>query len=496
MGLMTAEQYKKSIQDDRVVYLCGKRVEDVMADPMLRTCINTSAIDYEMAEMPEYRDLAVVTRGDGEAISRYYHTPESADDLLKRHELMVEATRLGGGAIPFTHDIASDAINAANIAAAMLGNEDYIRRVEGYQRFLQDNDLSVAVAMTDVKGNRALRPSHPEQEHPDYYLRVVDRNAEGIVVRGAKAHISAAAYFNEIFVIPCRNMSEQDADYALAFAIPVNTKGIIQVAHPIKPDLGPLDFPVEGIPVHWHTDSLVIFDDVFVPWDRVFLCGEWQMAMPLVYNFAYYHRHTAASYRIPLSEMMVGMAQAMAEYNGVDKASHIIEKITELVIYVSMLKSLSRAACVDYVVHGGIPTPHPVITNMAKYYFASNFHRCVEIVQDVAGGLLSTAPSFQDFANPEIGALIEKYLGGKKGASAETRLRMLQLIRRLLVQEIEVLAVQGEGSFQAQLMTIYLESQSEIQGYKAIAEREAGILPPLEVGGMFTSAARTAGQAP
>ena len=158
------------------------------------------------------------------------------------------------------------------------------------------------------EGRCYLRLLHQAANHPDYYLRVVDRNDEGIVVRGAKAHISAAAYFNEIFVVPCRNMSEDDADYAVSFAIPVDTAGVVQIAHPIKADFGPLDFPVEGIPLRWHTDSLVIFDDVFVPWERVFLCGEWAFAMPLVYNFAYFHRHTAASYRVPVSEMMVGMA--------------------------------------------------------------------------------------------------------------------------------------------------------------------------------------------
>lgn len=474
MGLMTAQQYKDSLRDGRVVYMCGERVEDVYANPMLRTCIETAAIDYEMPEMEEYRDLAVVTLPDGEPISRYYHVPQSGDDLLKRHELMVEATRLGSGAIPFTHDIASDALNAVSITANLMGRDEYKERAENYRRHLQREDLSVAVAMTDVKGDRSQRPSSPEQGHPDYYLRVVDRSDDGIVVRGAKAHISAAAYFNELFVLPCRNMGEDDADYAVSFAIPVDTKGVVQVAHPVKAGYGSLDFPVD-IPVRWHTDSLIIFDDVFVPWERVFLCGEWAFSMPLVYNFAYYHRHTAASYRVPLSEMMVGMAQAMAEYNGVEKATHIIEKITDLVIYLNMLKSLSRAACADFVVHGGIPTPNPVITNMAKYYFASNFHRCVEIVQDVSGGLLSTAPTYADFANPDVGPYIERYLGGAGGATAEQRLRVLQFIRRLLVQEIEVLAVQGEGSFQAQRMTIWLESRDEIQHYKRVVEREAGV---------------------
>ena len=474
MGLRTAQEYKESLRDGRVVYLCGERVEDVNTPPMLKTCIETSALDYEMTEMPEYRDLAVVTLESGEPISRYYNQPENGEDLLKRHELMVAATKLGGGAIPFTHDIASDTINAINITANLMGKTEYVERGESYRRYLQKNDLAVAVAVTDVKGDRTLRPSSPKQSHPDYYVRVVDKDSKGITVRGAKAHITAAAYFNEMLVIPSRNMTEEDADYAVAFAVPVNTKGIKQICHPTKSGFGPLDFPVDDRPVRWHTDSLIIFDDVFVPWERVFLCGEWQFAMQLVYNFAYFHRHTAASYRIPISEMMVGMAQAMAEYNGIDRAFHVREKITDLVIYLNMLKSLSKAACVDYVVHGGFATPNPVIPNMAKYHFANNYHDCVKIVQDMAGGLLSTAPTYKDFQNPEISDYIEKYLGGKAGITAERRLRMLQLIRRILDPEIEVLAVHGEGSFEAQRMTIFAEALPEIQECKKFVEIEAG----------------------
>jgi 4-hydroxybutyryl-CoA dehydratase/vinylacetyl-CoA-Delta-isomerase len=475
MGLKTAQEYKESLRDGRTVYICGERVADVYAHPMLKTCIETAALDYEMTVMPEYRDLAVITLETGEPISRYYHQPQNAEDLLKRHELMVAATRLGGGAIPFTHDIASDTINAINITANLMGKKEYVERAEAYRRYLQQHDLAVAAAVTDAKGDRSLRPSSPQQTHPDYYVRVVDRNQDGIIVRGAKAHITGAAYFNEMLVIPSRNMTQEDADYAVAFAIPVNTRGLTQVCHPSKTAFGPYEFPVADRPVRWHTDSLIIFDDVFVPWERVFLCGEWQFAMPLVYNFAYFHRHTAASYRIPISEMMVGMAQAMAEYNGIIRMSHVREKITDLVIYLNMLKSLSRSACVDYVVHGGFATPNPTITNMAKYYFASNYHDCVKIVQDMAGGLLSTAPTYKDYQNPELHQFIDKYLGGKAGVPTEHRLRMLQLIRRILDPEIEVLAVHGEGSFEAQRMTIYAEALADIQVFKQYAEREAGI---------------------
>ncbi len=475
MGLMSVNQYKASLKDGRIVYYEGEKVSDVTDHPALKVCVDTAAIDYDMAERKEYRDLAVVNdQVLGEEISRYYYTPRNADDLLKRHELMVTATRLGAGVIPFSHDIGADAMNAVNITANMMGNRTYIERAEEYRRLLQKKDLSVACAMTDVKGDRTQRPSSPMQSHPDYYVHVVDKNDKGIIVRGAKAHITAAAYCNEILVIPCRNMEEDDKDYAVAFAIPANTKGVVQICHPIASHRSRLDFPVD-IPIRNHTDSLIIFDDVFVPWERVFLCGEWKFAMPLVYNFAYLHRHTAASYRIPSAEALLGAAAAMAEYNGIKNVPHIREQITDLVIYVNTLKSLARASCIDYAVHGGIPIPNPVLTNMAKYHFASNFHQCLKLVQDIAGGLLVTAPTYGDFANPDIGEYIKKYLSGKKGISAEARLRMFQLLRRVMVVENEVVAVHAEGSLQSQRLMIYFESLAEQAQYQKEVEYAAGI---------------------
>ncbi len=479
MGLMTAHEYKKSLQDGRIVYYEGKKVADVTTHPALKVCVDTAAIDYEMAEMAEYRDLAVVTLPSGEPVSRYYYTPKNSEDLLKRHELMVVATRLGSGVIPFSHDIGADAMNAVNITANMMGNKDYVKRAENYRAMLQKQDYSVACAMSDVKGDRMARPSSPKQDHPDYYVHVVKKDDKGIVVRGAKAHITAAAYCNEILVVPCRAMTEEDADYAVAFSVPANTRGVIQICHPTASHRSSLDFPVD-LPVRTHTDSLIIFDDVFVPWDRVFLCGEWKFALPLVYNFAYLHRHTAASYRIPSTEAMLGAAAAMAEYNGIKEVPHIREEITDLVIYINTLKSLARASCIDFVTHGGIPIPNPVLTNMAKYHFATNFHTCIKLVQDIAGGLLVTAPTYKDFESPEIGDYVKKYLGGKAGATAEMRLRMFQLMRRMMRVENEVVAVHAEGSLQAQRMTIYYESIKEVEQYKKMAEFGAGISTALK----------------
>lgn len=475
MGLKSVQQYKDGLNDGRVVYYKGQRVENVAAHPDIGVCVDTMAVDYEMAERAEYRDLAVVHDAElGEEISRYYHVPKDGDDLLKHFDLIVAATRLGDGFIPLAHDIGADALNAISITANTLGNKDYIARIEAYRKYLKQNDLAVAAAVTDVKGDRMLRPSDPKQRHGDYYVRVVDKNGQGIIVRGAKIHITGAAYANELFVVPCRAMTDGDADYAVAFATPVNAKGIRQVCRPFHAHITPLEFP-NTRPVRVHTDSLIIFDDVFVPWERVFLCGEWKAAATMVYNFALMHRRTGCAYRIPMSEQLLGVAQAIAEYNGVADAPHVREKITDIVIYLETLRSLSRAACLDYVTYGGIPVPNPVTTNIAKYHFAHGYHEVVKAIQDLAGGALVTAPTYKDYQLPELHDDIEKYLGASGAVSTENRLRMLDLIRRITGADRETIVLHGEGSPQAERITIFAEARKVIAQCRKMVEEEAEI---------------------
>ncbi len=478
MGLRTVEQYKASLRDDRVVFYKGEKIADVTAHPDLGVCVDTMALDYEMAERPEYRELAVVYDKElGEDINRYYYTPQNAQDLVKQFDLIVAATRLGDGFIPLAHDIGADALNAVSITANMLGNQVYCERIEAYRTYLKQNDLAVVAAVTDVKGDRMLRPSDPKQAHPDYYVRVVDQNKDGIVVRGAKIHITGAMNSNEFFAIPCRAMTEQDKDYAVAFAIPTNSKGLKLVCRPFHAHITPYEFP-NSHPVRVHTDSLIIFDDVFVPWERVFLFGEWKAAGLMAHNFALLHRRTGCAYRVPMSEQLLGVAQAIAEYNGVANAPHVQEKITEIVIYLQTLRSLSYSACLDFKVYGGIPVPNPVTTNIAKYHFANNYHSVVKIIQDLAGGLLVTAPTYKDYELPELHEDIRKYLGGVANVPTEDRLRMIDLIRRITGADRETIALQGEGSPQAQRMTIYGEARKEIAECKKMVEQLAEIGQP------------------
>jgi 4-hydroxybutyryl-CoA dehydratase/vinylacetyl-CoA-Delta-isomerase len=487
MGLKSVKEFVESLVDGRVVYLDGEKVEDITTHPKMKVCVNTAAMDYAIAEIPEYEDLAVVVdKKTGEPISRYYYPPKNAEDLLKRHELMLAGTRLNFGVIPFTKDIAADSMYAiiatARAMAREKGKKEYIERAEKYLRHLQKYDLSAAGAMTDVKGNRTLRPSDPKQPNPDDYVRVVEEKKDGIVVRGAKMHITGAAYFNELIVLPCRNMTEPDKDYAVSFAIPVNTKGVVQVVHPFRHQRAPGDFPLD-YPVRAHTDSIIIFDDVFVPWERVFMCKEWEYSRLLVYNFAYFHRHTAVTYHIPIVEFLVGAARALAECIGVERASNIREKMTDLIIYLDTMKSLARASCMDHVVHEGIAVPNPVISNIAKYYYADNYHNCCsKILEDIAGGILTTGPTYKDLQNPETKAFMEKYMSGRTGTTAEERLRLLDMLRYypFINLEGDVLNIHAEGTLMAQRLTIYGESLPQIEKYKKSAKILAGIekLPP------------------
>ncbi len=463
MGLRTPQEYQVSLQDDRVIYYQGERVKDVTTHPALRVAVDHASIDYRMAEDPRYRDLAVVQDADtGAPISRYYHLPRNSDDLLKRSQLIETATRLGRTLVVLIKEIGSDALFALHMVARHLDDHmqtDYLSRVKAFYRHCADHDLALAVAQTDVKGDRSLPPS--AQADPDYYVRIVDERADGIVVRGAKIHTSVLTNSNEVIVLPTRNMAEADRDYAVAFAVPVNTPGLQMVCSPYgAPRPGSFDHPITS--QHKMTETLTVFDDVFVPHERVFLQKEWQYAGVLAKTFVEFHRFTAISYKLPLTDTLAGAAQLIAEYHGLTRANHIREKITRLIAYTQTLRALTTQAALQCrVAEEGIAVPSPLLVNIAKLHFAENYHRMIAYLQDISGGILVTAPGEDDLLNPETRPLIEKYLGGKAGVAAAERLRLLNMISELTASDFggyqAVLAIHAEGSIEAEKMAIHRE---------------------------------------
>src|SRR6266436_5842043 len=424
MGLRTPEQYKQSLRDGRAVFFRGERVADVTTHPVIGIAVEHAAIDYRMAEDPAHRALAVIKDGNGE-YSRYYHLPRNGEDLLKRSQLIAASTREGATLVVLIKEIGSDALYALHLIGERLaaaGKPQYRERIQHYHRECRDNDLAVAVAQTDVKGDRSLGPN--AQDHPDYYLRVVEERSDGVIVRGAKVHTSVSTNTNEVIVLPTRAMRPEDKAYAIAFALPINTPGLKLLASPHgSAPKDPFEHPISAR--HKMMETLTVFDDVFVPKERIFLKGEIEFAGLLALTFVRFHRFTAVSYKLPLLELMAGAGHAIAEANGISRAGHVRDKLTHLAAYHTTVRGLIEHAARTFTLEDGVAVPNTLLTNVAKYHFAHNYHQAVQIVQDLAGGLLVTAPAAEDLTSEATRAYVMKYMGGANGFDAEKRLRLL-----------------------------------------------------------------------
>jgi aromatic ring hydroxylase len=463
MATRSKAAYLESLRDGRTVYYKGERVPDVTTHPVLHTSVEHAALEFEITESPRYRDLMTYTpAGSQERCSRYFKIPENAEDLLRRREMIDLGAREGATFFLIVKEIGTDCLFALDLISQRVDAKHgthYHERVLRYYEYCREHDLAMALAQTDVKGDRSLHPH--AQEHPDYYVRIVEERPDGIVVRGAKAHTTDTICANELLVIPTRTLGPEDQEYAVAFAIPIDTPGLKLIVSPFShTDHNTFHHPVSAR--HHLVESLTVFDDVFVPWERVFLAGEWDFAGPLALTFVQFHRFTAVSYKAPLLDFLVGAAELVAEANGIRRAGHVREKIVKLIAYAETVRALTKAAAWECkMVDGRIAVPDPVITNMAKWYFANNFHQHVAYLQDIAGGLLVTGPSEQDLRNPETAGYITKYLGGKKGIPTEDRLKLFNLIRDLTASDIggynEILSIHAEGSLEAQKLTIAME---------------------------------------
>lgn len=451
MSLRSADEYRASLVDGRTLWYQGARVPNVLEHPDLRVAVDHSALDFEVGHDPAHRDLAVAIDPDtGHEYSAYYRVPRSTDDLLARMRLIELTTALGGTLLSLK-DVGSDALFA--LLGLLEGEE--LARLRAFYEHVRGNDLAVSVAQTDVKGDRAKAPH--EQADPDLHVHVIDHSDEGIVVRGAKTHTSLTPNCNEILVLPTRAMKAEDADWAVAFAVPPDTPGVSMYVSPYSAGVRhPWEFPVSSR--HKMLETLTVFDDVFVPWERVFSFRRPELAGPIALAFVEYHRFTAVSYKLPLLDALVGAAAEIARMNGVIRAGHIKDKLTQLVIYAETVRTLCEAAARRGTVGpDGFCRPDSATTNIAKYTFATGFHEAVHKVQDCAGGLLATGPGGADWDNPDIRAVLEKYYAA--AAPAAERLAMLNLIGDLTVREFggyhAILAVHAEGSIEAEKMQIF-----------------------------------------
>jgi aromatic ring hydroxylase len=455
--LRSADDYRESLRDGRRVFYRGAPVEDVTTHEVLRHAVDHAALDYRMAHDPRYSELAVV---DG--YSRYFDVPTSTADLLARSALIEAATRAGKTLVVLIKEIGSDALFSLLALREALG-EPYASNIDAFYAYCRDEDLAVCVAQTDFKGHRGLAPS--EQANPDAYLRVVEERPDGIVVRGAKAHTSVSVNANEMIVLPTRALGEADADYAVAFALPLDTPGLTLVASPYLSTKGKLEAEHPLSATRKMVETATLFDDVFVPRERIFMLRDHRHAGDLARGFVEFHRFTAISYKLPLVDALVGSALLAARVNGLERVGHIRDKLSWLISFAETLRGLTHQAAERCRVVNGVAIPDTLLVNVAKLQFAQGIHTAFQHVQDIAGGLLVTYPAPEDLDHPEYGERLARYLEADGAASGSERLRVLNLISDLTAGDYggyqAVLAIHAEGSIEAEKLTILAQYERE-----------------------------------
>ena len=476
MALMTGKEYEESLKKIKMrIFLFGEEIQTAVGNPILQPSINSVKATYDLAQMPEYEDLMTATSNlTGEKINRFTHIHQNAGDLVKK----VKMQRLLGQktAACFQRCVGMDAFNAVYSTTYEVDQKCGTHYHENFRKFaayVQENDLVVDGAMTDTKGDRSLAPS--KQADPDLFLHVVERRPDGIVVRGAKAHQTGIVNSHEVLVMPTIAMGPDDKDYAVSFAVPLDSEGLIMVVgrqscDTRKTENSSLDV---GNDVYGGMEALTVFDNVFVPNDRIFLNGETEFAGMLVERFAGYHRQSYGGCKVGVGDVLIGASALVAEYNGAEKASHVKDKLIEMTHLNETLYCCGIACSAEGTeTASGNYLIDLMLANVCKQNVTRFPYEIARLAQDIAGGLMVTLPSEKDINHPVAGAYIKKYFAGTAATSVENRFKIMRLIENMTLGTAAVgyltESLHGAGSPQAQ--RIMISRQSNMPGKKQLAK--------------------------
>ncbi len=461
MALMTGAQYEESLRKMKYeVYMFGEKVENTVDHPIIRPSLNATKLCYDLAHDPMYEDLMTATSHlTGGKVNRFTHLHRSTEDLIKK----VKMLRMMGQKTSccFQRCGMLDACNAVfSVTYEMdqkLGTE-YHKRFTKFYKKVQEEDLYLQLGVTDPKGDRGKAQN--QQADPDLYTRVVEKRADGIVVRGAKCHMTGATNSHWLLVMPTMAIKPDAKEYAVAFVTPSDAKGIVYVFGRQSCDTRKLEgSPIDtGNPTYGGQESLMVFDNLFVPWENVLMCGETEWAGPMVERFATYHRQSYGGCKAGVGDVIIGAAAQIAEYNGVAKASHIKDKLIEMThlnetLYAGGIAAGSegyQTACGTYMVD-------MLLANCTKLNVTRFPYEIARLAEDLAGGILVTLPSQKDFEHPVAGEYMKKFFQGSN-VNAENRMRILRLLECMTFGTGAVgyrtESLHGAGSPQAQRVQI------------------------------------------
>ena len=474
MPLKTPDQYVESLRQLKIrAYVDGERIESVVDHAAIAPHINTVAKTYELAHQPEHRDIMTVeSHLTGDRIHRYTHIFQNADDLVKKIQMLRLLGQTTGTC--FQRCVGLDALNALYaITYDMDQGEgtDYHERFKSYLKYVQASDLMLAGAMTDPKGHRGLRPG--QQQDPDQFVHVVERRDDGVVIRGAKLHNTGGINSHEILVMPGTGLKDEDRDYAIACAVPAGADGVVFIFGRQSNDSRKLEggcdsgnprFGVVG------GEAMVVFDDVFVPNDHIFMNGETKYCGTMVNYFATWHRANYGGCKGGNADVLIGATAKMTKVLGTEKNSVVRDKLTEMIhLNETTYASAIGASAMGYALPCGSFMVDPMMANTVKQNITRNVYKIGRLSHDLSGGFLATMPGQKSFDNPEIAKYVTKYHQANPEYETQERVKLGRYIEGMTSVTTMVEAMHGAGSPQAQ--RIVMLSQADIEEKIKMAEQ-------------------------
>ncbi len=475
--IQTGEDYIESLRGRKLrVYLMGELVEEPVDHPMIRPSVNAMAMTYDLAlEQP---DLALAVSSEtGEKVNRFLHIATSAEEVVLQNKLQRRLGQLTGTC--FQRCVGMDALNALYSVTYEVDAQHgtrYHSRLKSFVKAMQERNYIIGGAMTDVKGDRSKSPS--QQADADMFVHVSKRTSDGVYIRGAKAHQTGCVNSHWLMVMPTLRLKQEETDYAIVGAIPVDAEGITYVIGRQSCDTRCLEGEIEaGNAGFSGQEALIIFEDVFIPNELIFMDGEYDFSAMLVERFTAFHRRSYVC-KSGVGDVLIGAAATAAEYNGVERASHIRDKLVEMTHLNETIYATGIAASYQsHATASGAYLCDELLANVCKQQVTRITYEMARLAQDLAGGLLVTLPSEADFRSEEIGGLLEKYLRGVEQVPTEDRIRILRLIENLTLGRNAVgyltESLHGAGSPQAQ--RVQIQRQMDLEYKQHLAMKLAGI---------------------
>jgi 4-hydroxybutyryl-CoA dehydratase/vinylacetyl-CoA-Delta-isomerase len=467
------EEYLESLRGrNLLVYLFGEKIDNPVDHPIIRPSANALAKTYDLAVSNP--DLAsVISPFTGERVSRFLHICTSANDLVLQNKMQRKLGQLTGTC--FQRCVGMDAFNSLYSVTYEM-DKKYHERLKAFITKMHRENTVVGGAMTDVKGDRGLSPH--EQKDKDLFVHISKRTKEGVYITGAKAHQTGCINSHWMIVMPTMRLQEADKEYAIVGAIPVEAKGITYVCGRQSCDTRSMEGDIDvGNALYGGQEAMVLFDNVFIPNDLIFMDGEFEYATMLIERFTTYHRRSYVC-KSGVGDVLIGAAASVAEMNGVPKVSHIRDKLVEMTHLNETIYGTGIASSYQgYETKSGCYLCDDMLSNVCKHHVTKYPFEMSRLAQDLAGGFVSTLPSEKDLNHPEIGKLLKKYLQGNEKFTSEERIRILRLIENMTMGRNAVgyltESMHGAGSPQAQ--RIQIQRMMQLEYKKRLAKILAGI---------------------